>query len=134
MDKQLAISMCSSRNIAALVGFLGIENGTPLKWKENDKLMLIRYLQFMSRLYKWTVLQKVNLNDSNCDELKKEMKFIEKLFEMNDERCQEMGSKAQSYNKVHPATKKIILGTCKSLLQLVEKLGSFRPYRLSNSQ
>jgi len=126
MDKSLAITICNSRNFAALFGFLKIDPSTELRWKSDSKLLLLRFLTFMDRIYKWTVCPKVQLTTENMQELVSETKFFTKLCEMNET--------ASVGKKIHQATKKIITGTCSSLIQLVQELKKIRPFRYSTSQ
>jgi len=134
MDKSLAVTICNGRNLSAVCGFLKADEKTELKWKENSDFLLLRFLKFMDVYYKCTVCKKMNLTESNCEELRKELRFFQKLIEMNEMYCLAIGESANAKNKMHPATQKIILGTMYGLLQLVVEIKSFRPYRASTSQ
>jgi len=126
MNKRLAIGICSERMIAALRAYLKITNGTKLQWKTDSNHLLLRYLFFMQEVYKWTCVGSVNLNAQNVEKLEKEIRFFEKFCELNSR------SKGK---KIHPTTKKIIIDTCRSLIQMAKEVSfKFHPYRLSNSQ
>jgi len=133
MDKRISISMRSSRNLAAISEFLHLQSGDKLLWKTSSDLLLVRYIYFMDKFYKWTVLASVELNAGNCTELKNELKFFEVLANMNDTFCKSQQI-TQSYFRIHSTTRRIVIGTMKSILQLVEELQRIRCYRLSNSQ
>jgi len=132
MNKRLAINVCDSRNLSALIAFLGIENGQPILWKKDSKHLLIRYLLCMDRIYKWTVLNKVSLSTQNHNELKRELNFFKKLCDMNESYCKL--KKLPTKNRIHHVTRDIICGTMSSMLELTNKMERFRPYRTSNSQ
>jgi len=81
---------------------------------------------------KWTVSSKVNFSVQNSMEIKMELKFFNKLCEMNEKWCK--SNDLPPKNLIHPTTKKIVVGTIEGMIKLVEELGNFRPYRSSNSQ
>jgi len=131
MDKKYAIGIRHERTIAAVAKYINLKNGEELRWKQDSGMLLLRFLLFLDHLYKWTVLSCVNLNANNCWELKKELAFFEKFCDMHEKFC----AKSNRPSEIHYTTKKIILYTCRSLLELVER-ETFRvyPYRLSTSQ